>query len=680
MNDIKYANLLESTFLHLKGISSTKEKSLWNAGIIKISQLKEQYFNREISLFGDNTHQTIETERALEQEDIIYFAEKLPSSELFRVALTYFKDVMFLDIETTGLSRCYSYITMIGWILNGQHKYFVKGESPSEFLEDLNRAKLLITFNGSMFDIPFIKSEFETANLSKPHIDLRFFSKRYGYTGGQKEIEKILKVHRPTSLGDVDGKEAVVLWYKYLSGELDSLDKLIRYNYYDILGMQKIFDKIVSKHIVKKSIPQYNDPVYKFSKIKISCQVKILEESFIQTKNIIKKRTINELLDSSQRAVKIIGIDLTGSEQKASGCCLLENSKASTCLINTDEQLLKYILTNRPNVVSIDSPLSLPIGRKKVTDDDEGRDLYGIMRVCERQLKKRGVNVYPCLIPSMQKLTARGIKLANQLRSLGIPVIESFPGAAQDVLKIPRKRTDLHFLKQGLIEFGVIGDYQELTISHDELDAITSAIVGLFFWKGRFEAMGNEEEDYLIIPGPEKDEIDWGKRKVIGFSGAIAAGKTTAASILQQRGFHYVRFSQVLEDILLSENSPVNRETLQELGNKIYQEKGQYWLCKQLSKRIPSDTNVVIDGLRHPEDHAYFKEVFGPDFTHVFIDTEVSLRRERYFEKTGISNEFNCAIEHPVEKNVSKLMSLADCIIQNNGIRADFEVKLLDLI
>jgi len=53
------------------------------------------------------------------------------------------------------------------------------------------------------------------------------------------------------------------------------------------------------------------------------------------------------------------------------------------------------------------------------------------MRYCERILKKRGVNVYPSLIPSMQRLTARGIQLANNFRSLGIPVIESYPGAGR---------------------------------------------------------------------------------------------------------------------------------------------------------------------------------------------------------------------------------------------------------
>ena len=99
------------------------------------------------------------------------------------------------------------------------------------------------------------------------------------------------------------------------------------------------------------------------------------------------------------------------------------------------------------------------------------------MRECERILKRRGVNVYPCLIPSMQKLTRRGIQLATKFRKLGIPVIESYPGAAQDILAIPRKRAGLNYLADALAEFGIFDNFTEKQISHDELDAITSSIV-----------------------------------------------------------------------------------------------------------------------------------------------------------------------------------------------------------
>jgi predicted nuclease with RNAse H fold len=100
----------------------------------------------------------------------------------------------------------------------------------------------------------------------------------------------------------------------------------------------------------------------------------------------------------------------------------------------------------------------------------------------------------------MQNLTRRGVELAQRLRTLGIEVIESYPGAAQDIMSIPRKQKGLRHLTEGLIEFGITGEFALREVSHDELDAITSAVVGLFYLAGRYEALGNEDEDYLIVP------------------------------------------------------------------------------------------------------------------------------------------------------------------------------------
>ena len=38
------------------------------------------------------------------------------------------------------------------------------------------RQKIIITFNGTLFDIPFLRKEFESINIPAVHIDLRYFS------------------------------------------------------------------------------------------------------------------------------------------------------------------------------------------------------------------------------------------------------------------------------------------------------------------------------------------------------------------------------------------------------------------------------------------------------------------------------------------------------------------------
>src|SRR5262249_12826008 len=164
--------------------------------------------------------------------------------------------------------------------------------------------------------------------------------------------------------------------------------------------------------------------------------------------------------ETAAERAKIIGIDLTGSESRPTGWCVLNGRHAETCRVSTDDDMVARVLAERPALVSIDSPLSIPFGRSRVEDDDPGREQFGIMRQCERELKRRGINVYPCLLPSMQGLTRRGIRLAERFRALGIPVIESYPGAAQDIMGIPRKGAGTEFLRQGLADFGVRGRFE----------------------------------------------------------------------------------------------------------------------------------------------------------------------------------------------------------------------------
>jgi predicted nuclease with RNAse H fold len=111
-----------------------------------------------------------------------------------------------------------------------------------------------------------------------------------------------------------------------------------------------------------------------------------------------------------------------------------------------------------------------------------------------------GISVFWCLLPSMESLTRRGIKLANEFRRAGARVIESYPGAAQDVLGIPRKKASLEELKQGLGRAGITGEFLRAVVTHDEVDAITSALVGLFYLADDYIALGTPAEDYLIVP------------------------------------------------------------------------------------------------------------------------------------------------------------------------------------
>jgi predicted nuclease with RNAse H fold len=192
----------------------------------------------------------------------------------------------------------------------------------------------------------------------------------------------------------------------------------------------------------------------------------------------------------------VVGIDLTGSEKRATGWAVTQGATATTKCIRTDSELIAETLAANPDLVSIDSPLSLP-------------EAYGtagapIYRKCELALKRMGISVFWCLLPSMAMLTRRGIRLATELRKAGCKVIESYPGAAQDILGIPRKKASLEELKQGLFRAGIQGDFVTSKVTHDEVDAITSALVGLFYLADDYMALGTPSEEFLIVPRSAK--------------------------------------------------------------------------------------------------------------------------------------------------------------------------------
>lgn len=570
--------------------------------------------------------------------------------------------VMFLDIETTGLSLYYDDITIVGWSLNGKSSVFVNGESKSHLIAEMSKASVLITFNGTRFDVRFLKRCLPSHVMPDDHLDLRYICRRVGLRGGQKFIENQLGIDVRTQLKNIDGSFAPLLWHRYLRGDTIALEQLIMYNRADIAAMGLILDHVVDKLELRRDLFLTDEKFYKWASPPDHADrpaVNAPDAAFLSTKSL--REIIRHSAPSSPR---IVGIDLTGSEARKSGWCFLVGEIAKTELLSTDAEILAQTVWAAPDLVSIDSPLCMPAGRTRVGDDDPGRHRFGITRACERELRRRGVHVYPCLIPSMQQLTARGILLAAALRAEGIPVIESYPGAAQDIMRIPRKGAGVEWLREGLTNFGVRGDLERA--SHDELDAVTSALVGTFHWVGQSEALGTDEEPPLIIP-----KLGEGRTHcVVGVSGPIAAGKTTLARALEALGFAYTRFSMVIDEELRSCGQPLDRVHRQALGSEINRSGRQRWLAEQTLQRAESNPLIVVDGLRFPEDHAFLAERYGGNFLHVFVDADEQERRRRYIQDADVE-EFEAAVAAEVEQKVALLKPLSHVVFANIGSKHD---------
>ncbi|MCY4485581.1 MAG: ribonuclease H-like domain-containing protein [Deltaproteobacteria bacterium] len=155
--------------------------------------------------------------------------------------------VLFLDVETTGLDPCRHEITVVGWAFGGRVGTMVKGSAPDLLCEDLEQARYLVTFNGGRFDTRFVARFLPGITLPRVHIDLLYLCRSVGLSGGQKAIEKALRIDLRKDVTEVTGLTAVALWNQSLQGDHEALRRLILYNRSDVAAMGAILDEVIRR-------------------------------------------------------------------------------------------------------------------------------------------------------------------------------------------------------------------------------------------------------------------------------------------------------------------------------------------------------------------------------------------------------------------------------------------------
>ncbi|TAJ18012.1 MAG: DUF429 domain-containing protein [Dehalococcoidia bacterium] len=202
----------------------------------------------------------------------------------------------------------------------------------------------------------------------------------------------------------------------------------------------------------------------------------------------------------SSRPRTVLGLDLRSAPRYPTGLAVMgqDGRLVDLRIVRTDEAILEAVRTHRPSVIAIDAPLALPEGRD-CADPTCSCASAGIMREVDRAAARAGYRPFPTLLPSMVRLTLRGIALRETLQAAGHRVLEVYPGMTQDVLGIPRKGAGLKALRRGLFRAGIRG-FPQRAITHDELDAVTCALTGVLHLERRTEVMGPGIPVPLVLP------------------------------------------------------------------------------------------------------------------------------------------------------------------------------------
>ena len=232
--------MLPQTFCHAPGLGAGTERKLWDAGL----HTWEAAADCERLPLSANRSETL---RALLRESLDqlaagsahYFYDLLPSREHWRLFPHFRDSIAYLDIETTGLGSPGDIITTIV-LYDGRHVYsFVQGDNLADFADRVARYKLLVTYNGKSFDLPFIRS-YLNIPVDQAHIDLRYVLGSLGYRGGLKGCERQLGLYRG-DLEEVDGFFAVLLWREFqASQDPRVLETLLAYNALDTIDLEPL--------------------------------------------------------------------------------------------------------------------------------------------------------------------------------------------------------------------------------------------------------------------------------------------------------------------------------------------------------------------------------------------------------------------------------------------------------
>ncbi len=241
--------MLVHTFVHLPHVGRKTEQKYWAKGIQNWESLLSHI--KEKSSVGSRFYKI---EKAIldtfaNRENPIYFQTHLPPRERWRIYPDFMDSCAFLDIETTGASTWENEITVIGLYDGKNFMQFINGINLGDFENEIYKYQLIVTFNGSTFDLPFIRYYFRHFDPPAAHIDLRYVMADLGYRGGLKSIESELGLERPSEVEGFSGWEAVWLWERYRNGDREALELLLEYNKQDVVNLKKLLEFACEKHV-----------------------------------------------------------------------------------------------------------------------------------------------------------------------------------------------------------------------------------------------------------------------------------------------------------------------------------------------------------------------------------------------------------------------------------------------
>lgn len=238
--------MLTSSFVLLDGIGPKRESTFWRQGLETWDDFIEEPKAKGISEARkvQMDSQLVTAQERLRDGDSSFFANHLAQRDQWRCLREFGRSVAFVDIETTGVSFR-SPITVVGVYDGARMHTMVRGINLNHgnLAAILSSVSVIVTFNGSSFDLPMIEYNFPGTVPKVPHVDLKHALRRLGLSGGLKVIEREMGIERDHRVEYMTGQDAVYLWRLWeRQGKKNALDLLTEYNAADCMNLKTLAD------------------------------------------------------------------------------------------------------------------------------------------------------------------------------------------------------------------------------------------------------------------------------------------------------------------------------------------------------------------------------------------------------------------------------------------------------
>ncbi len=172
-------------------------------------------------------------------------------------------------------------------------------------------------------------------------------------------------------------------------------------------------------------------------------------------------------------------------------------------------------------------------------------------------------------------------------------------------------------------------------------------------------------------------------KSIITISGRICSGKSYAANLIKNEfGFPVGSFGGYLKHYNENKGLPIDRKTLQDMGETFVNTNPKLFLNDVLSYYTNKDNNIVLEGVRHK---SIFQGVSLLTQNHIgiYIDADIETRYNRYYNRAKTTDEiktfdqFLISDSHSVEMEIESLKPQCKFIADSTQ---DYSSRLFEFI